>query len=100
MELRRKLEAHGPRLIHTVRGARLHVRRRGRRVGRMPPLLPALPYLVGRSEDHAMRMSLTTRLTAFFLGALALVLAGFSAALFLLARSASIARRTTVWRRP
>jgi two-component system, OmpR family, sensor kinase len=34
-----------------------------------------------------MRMSLATRLTAFFLGALALVLAGFSAALFLLARS-------------
>jgi heavy metal sensor kinase len=37
--------------------------------------------------DAMMRMSLTTRLTAFFLGALALLLAGFTATLFLLARS-------------
>ncbi len=34
-----------------------------------------------------MRISLTTRLTAFFLAALLLVLAGFSLALFVLARS-------------
>ena len=34
-----------------------------------------------------MRMSLTTRLTTFFLGALALVLSGFAATLFLLAQS-------------
>ena len=60
MELRRKLEAHGPRLIHTLRG-------RGYRFGSVEPCS-------GRTA--AMRLS--TRLSLFFLGALALVLVGFS----------------------
>ena len=65
MELRRKLEAHGPRLIHTLRG-------RG--------------YLFGeRAETGPLAMKLSTRLSLFFLSALALVLLGFSVALFALA---------------
>ncbi len=67
MELRRKLEAHGPRLIHTLRG-------RGYRFG---------------CGEHALAgpsvMRLSTRLSLFFLGALALVLLGFSTALYVMA---------------
>src|SRR5262249_38766848 len=59
MELRKKLEAHGPRLIHTIRG-------RGYRFGGAP-------------------VSLTTRLSLFFLAALAVVLVAFSLTLYLLA---------------
>ena len=65
-ELRRKLEAHGERLIHTLRG-------RG--------------YLLGDSpEPHEGegRMSLAARVSGFFLATLALVLAGVSVTLYLL----------------
>ena len=67
MELRRKLEAHGPRLIHTLRG-------RGYLFGE-----PA----AGPAGEGV--MSLTTRLSLFFLAALAVVLAGLLGALYLLA---------------
>ena len=69
VELRRKLEALGPRVIHTVRG-------RGYYCGEAAPC---------RAGGEAMRLA--TRLSAFFLIALALVLAGFSGALYLLARN-------------
>ena len=69
MDLRRKLEAHGPRLIHTLRG-------RG--------------FLFGEGRGPAPEeepMSLATRISAFFLVALALVLVGFSGTLYFLART-------------
>ena len=69
MELRRKLEALGPRLIHTVRGRRVLFRRDA-----------------GRGCGGG-TMSLATRLSAFFLVAMALVLAGFSGTLYVLART-------------
>ena len=69
MELRRKLEAHGA-------AADPHAPR------------PGLPLRrARRAARRETRMSLTTRVSAFFLAALALVLAGFSATLYLLART-------------
>ena len=67
MELRRKLEALGRRVIHTVRG-------RGYVFGAPPD-----------AEPEGGAMSLATRLSAFFLAALALVLTGFSGTLYVLA---------------
>src|SRR6202043_781403 len=55
-----------------------HARRAGSRRLNMPPL---------RKFGAGFTMSLTTRLLFFFLGTLALVLAGFSMSLYLLARS-------------
>ena len=66
MELRRKLEAHGPRLIHTLRG-RGYVFGAPRRGQRHEPRLP--------------------RSRPCFLVALGLVLARFSAALYVLGRA-------------
>ena len=65
MELRRKLEAHGPRLIQTLRG-------RGYRLD-----------AAGEGEAH---MTLAARLSAFFLGSLGLVLVAFSATLYVAAQ--------------
>ena len=65
MELRRKLEAHGPRVVHTVARPGISLRRR---------------LAVGGA------MSLTGRFSALFLAALALVLVGFSTVLYVSAR--------------
>ena len=45
-------------------------------------------------------MRLSTRLSLFFLGTLALLLVGFSATLYGSPRSTSTARPTSGWRRP
>ena len=65
MELRRKLEAHGPRVIQTVRG-------RG--------------YIFDATRCIGGDMSLAGRFSAFFLSVLALVLLGFSLTLYISAR--------------
>ena len=65
MELRRKLEAHGPRLIQTLRG-------RG--------------YLFRSHAWIGGEMSLAGRFSLFFLSALALVLIGFSLSLYVSVR--------------
>ena len=68
-ELRRKLEAHGPRLDSHTAGTWLSAGRRA-----------------GRTAGGGV-MSLATRLSGFFLAAVALALGGFSMTLYLLARS-------------
>ncbi len=69
-ELRRKLEAQGERLIHTLRG-------RGYVFGAAPGGAPGRRRRLG--------MSLATRVSAFFLAALGITLLGFSGVLYALA---------------
>ena len=64
-ELRRKLEALGPRLIHNRRGH---------------------GYFLGQAATWPVIMSLSNRFSTLFLGTLGLILVGFSTALFVTSR--------------